>query len=405
MNVQLLKELIEKNPRVILPEFGAFLVKDDGTGVFKPDNVSFSPFLRYNDGMVEDALCKLMSISKEEAAKQVKAFIESIKDQLLNSNYFPIEGLGSLRRDNRGSVLFSKKIEESPATVKETEPQPKEKEVKEVETVKKEKTEAKKTPEEKVEAIKEEPKPVKKAVSEEKKEIKKPLPRKTTVQKPVHKIEKPKPQPIVKEKSEATVDESGSGTGKAILIGSAIGLGVIILLLGGWYLVDNGFFIKSGDKEKTPIIANEIVSTETPQPASEASKETENLQNVEGKLDKEFESMSKEMDKVSTEQTSQPEEIKEPSKTAPEITPTAESSEVIPTSDGPFHLIVGSFRNPEYAQKFSDDMKRSGYSSTVVVQQSGMHAVTLGSYSTRQDALRAMEQFKSKHPSVWLLQQ
>ena len=57
MTQKVLYELITQKSRVILPEFGAFLVKDDGSKTFNPENVSFSPFLKYNDGMVEDYLC------------------------------------------------------------------------------------------------------------------------------------------------------------------------------------------------------------------------------------------------------------------------------------------------------------------------------------------------------------
>ena len=79
MTIKFLKELVENNARVILPEFGAFLVKDDGSGKFNPDNVSFSPFLMYNDGMLEDSFAKQLSITKDEASKKIKEFVESVK--------------------------------------------------------------------------------------------------------------------------------------------------------------------------------------------------------------------------------------------------------------------------------------------------------------------------------------
>ncbi|MFP4557830.1 MAG: HU family DNA-binding protein, partial [Bacteroidales bacterium] len=113
MNTKFLCELIENNTRVILPEFGAFLVKDDGSGVFKPKNITFSPFLRYNDGMIEDALASAKNVGKDEARKLLDNYIETLKDELSKGKNIPLEGLGFLYADSRGSIHFSLK-ESSP---------------------------------------------------------------------------------------------------------------------------------------------------------------------------------------------------------------------------------------------------------------------------------------------------
>ncbi|HPE17149.1 MAG TPA: SPOR domain-containing protein [Tenuifilaceae bacterium] len=407
MTIKFLKELIENNARVILPEFGAFLVKDDGTGQFKPDNVSFSPFLRYNDGMLEDSLASKLSISKDEAAKKIKVFVESVKEQLLNENFYPIEGIGSLYRDNRGSILFTKsmekpdgkpaektKAEKSPEkTEKQTEPNP-EKKHKE-ETIQ----------QEKVSDIKE----VEMGVQ---KELQKATSKPEPLKKPAH-----KPKPIAKKpvktkepKIEPPRNNNGGGTGKAILIGSLIGIGLVVITISGWYLYKNDFFNKEPLKKNVEEIQPDTLSTQ-----SVEFNDNENIAEHEGKFDTEFEELSNAMENEPTEQQVTPEtQVPDAAGSAHEpnvaqqqttIQPQENSQNLIPTSDGPFHLIVGSFRNIEYAEKFSADMKRSGYESRVIVQSSGMHAVTLGSYSTQQDALKAMDMFKMQHPNVWLLRQ
>lgn len=403
MTVQFLKELIEKNARVIIPEFGAFLVKDDGTGVFKAENISFSPFLRYNDGMLEDTLASSKSISKEESGKQIKQFVESIKDQLLNSNQFVIEGLGYLYRDNRGGVHFSSKPLEKDnqkpkeaakqeskvkAVAKTTEIISQPEEVKETQDVSDSKT--LKEPEKKI-VSKPQPKP----------------PVRKTTPKPVHHPKPQTKQPEVRTKEPKPVSSSDGGAGKAILMGSLIGLAVVIIVAGGWYLAKNGYL--NFGKDKTITSENVELQDSNDEISTEVAVKQQPVKEQEGKFDGEFSRLSQSMDKTETK-TPEP-KVKSEAPKVVEV-PTLETNssanlpkDLIPTSDGPFHLIVGSFRNSEYAEKFSNDMKRSGYNSTIVIQQSGMHSVTLGSYSTRQDAMRAMDQFKSQHPNVWILMQ
>lgn len=409
MTVQFLRELIETNARVILPDFGAFLVKDDGTSAFKAENVTFSPFLRYNDGMVEDALSSKMSLSKDESSKQIKLFVEDIKDQLLNKNQFVIDGLGFLYRDSRGGVHFSTKaIEKGDSKSKKVaiaNPTPKAEDKKVVEKSEEKKEEKLATGAKTIET------PVDAVVGMEviKKDEAKPA-AKPPVKKPVHKPLPHSPKPKVKIvepkiKPKPSGDSGETGLGKAILIGSLIGLGVVILIAGGWYLVKNDS-IKFG-KSKTEVSEQLQVPVSKDQDRQTEGTTIKETPEQKGKLDAEFDKLSQEMDKGTKKNVAKADE-----NLAPKVPIPAEKKDtdnlpkdLIPTSDGPYHLIVGSFRNPEYAEKFSADMRKSGYSSTVLVQPSGMHAVTLGSYSTRQDAISAMDQFKSQHPNVWILTQ
>jgi len=233
---------------------------------------------------------------------------------------------------------------------------------------------------------------------------------KPIAKKPIHKPIAPQSKPkekIVetKIKPDKTDEVGETGTGKAILIGSLIGLVVVALVAGGLYLAKNGY-LKFG-KTKSEFVEQfqEPESRENVQQAVEAG--TDGTQEQRGKFDKEFTKMSQEMDKNKQKEIvvkQEDEAPKNPEPVEPIVTNNLPKDR-IPTSDGPYHLIVGSFRSSEYAEKFSADMKKSGYNSTIVIQPSGMHSVTLGSYSTRQDAISAMDQFKSQHPNVWILTQ
>ena len=59
---KILVELLDKNSRVILPDFGAFIIKQKD-----PKVVIFNEFLRYNDGLLIDYVASSQNIDKEAA--------------------------------------------------------------------------------------------------------------------------------------------------------------------------------------------------------------------------------------------------------------------------------------------------------------------------------------------------
>lgn len=409
MKTQFLRELIEKNARVILPDFGAFLVKDDGTSVFKPENITFSPFLRYNDGMVEDALATKQKVSKDKAKEALTKYVEELKAELQSKKVFVISDLGSLYIDKRGSIQFSTdesippitkaavsaappiekkedieaidtKKTETPITIEETHEEPLELDVKD---------ENEMTPQPepvKVEKVEKESIPVKN------KPITPPKPTETkSVKKETPEVKEPIPRPAPSSKK---VSKSG-GTGMAILYGTLIGVGFVAILATGWYLYSNGVFSQSKKTTKIPAQKTQI-TPEIENPSSVA----------EAKFDDEFERLSAEMDVVDS--NTENDETKTISKEKRFVTaPPAEDHKInMPAPrDGMFHLIAGSFRNAEYAEKFSTDMVSLGYNSKVVLQPTGMYAVSLGSFMDRQQAVDSMNVWKQNLPNIWILQQ
>lgn len=395
METQFLKELIENNARVILPEFGAFLVKDDGTGVFKPQNVTFSPFLRYNDGMVEEQLATKLKLSKDQAKEKLESFIEMLKSELQSKKIFVIQGLGSLQIDSRGSIQFSTlqsassaaKASPKPAAA----PSPPEAKPKPAEP-KAEKPKPAKPTEPILPKSKE---PVKKAEEQPKAAEPKPKATEETPPPPAP-IEEPKPvAPKQPKPTPMPKQKSSSGAGKAILFGTLIGIGVVVVAASGWYLYDKGVF-SSKKKEKVVPTAERVATEPSDQQKQDQQK---------GKFEDEFEQLSAEMDESNdvtrSEQTAKPAEkkiSKSPTTTEPRLS--------IPvTQEGMFHIVAGSFRNAEYAEKFSRDMQSLGYNSKVIMQSTGMHAVTLGSFLTRQQAVDSMNVWKQKNPNIWILNQ
>ncbi len=394
METQFLKELIENNARVILPDFGAFLVKDDGTGVFKPQNVTFSPFLRYNDGMVEEKLATKLKLGKDQAKEKLESFIEMLKSELQSKKIFVIQGLGSLQIDSRGSIQFSTLQSASSAgkaSPKPAAPSPPEAKPKPAEP-KAEKPKPAKPTEPILPKSKE---PVKKAEEQPKAAEPKPKATEETPPPPAP-IEEPKPvAPKQPKPTPMPKQKSSSGAGKAILFGTLIGIGVVVVAASGWYLYDKGVF-SSKKKEKVVPTAERVATEPSDQQKQDQQK---------GKFEDEFEQLSAEMDESNdvtrSEQTAKPAEkkiSKSPTTTEPRLS--------IPvTQEGMFHIVAGSFRNAEYAEKFSRDMQSLGYNSKVIIQPTGMHAVTLGSFLTRQQAVDSMNVWKQKNPNIWILNQ
>ena len=355
---------------------------------------------------------------QDEAAAQLNAFINTIREKLSVDSVFKIDDLGELRMDSRGSIKFLSLEKASKASVKagEQKKQEEKQEVKDApkptqttdkqettarETTPEQPTTPKKDTDDAKPLKKEDPKAIDKPDTKQaKKETPPPAPEPTAKVSPTtSKPQSPKvsPQPPKATPAPAAKKQS-SGVGKAILIGLGIGMLFILLAVAVLYYLhkepvipyDESFTLETPSEEKD----EEITPTET------------KPREPKGRFDEEFDRLSKEIegekDKKVERRTPPP---------PPPVQPIEESESAIPiemppvSADGSFHIIVGSFRNPEYAEKFSNDMIRSGYSSSVIIQPSGMHAVTLGSYGTREDALKAMTLVKNQHPNVWLLSQ
>jgi len=100
-----LRELVQNNRRVIIPDFGAFLKKDKDTAK-SDDFVTFSPFLRFNDGLLEGYLAEKKNITKEEASATVRRYVQEIKQTIAKQRPYYVDDLGAFYEDERGSVQF-----------------------------------------------------------------------------------------------------------------------------------------------------------------------------------------------------------------------------------------------------------------------------------------------------------
>jgi nucleoid DNA-binding protein len=92
-------QILESNSRVIVPEFGAFIVKQRS-----PLTIVFNEFLQYNDGMLVDTISKGEGITRDEAKAKIDAFVKKITIALDKGSEFTIEGLGILVKNSTGKI-------------------------------------------------------------------------------------------------------------------------------------------------------------------------------------------------------------------------------------------------------------------------------------------------------------
>jgi len=100
---QILKALVLENRRLIIPTIGAFLTKDIDN---KQKKVTFSSFLKYDDGLLTKLLCERKYISEAEAKQEIADFAQQISSALDSMNHYSITDFGYFTRDNNGITDF-----------------------------------------------------------------------------------------------------------------------------------------------------------------------------------------------------------------------------------------------------------------------------------------------------------
>ena len=378
-----IQELLATNNRVIIPNYGAFLVratsksKDANTLEEKLKDIYFSPFLKFNDELLEKYIIQKEGVTKEQAAEKIKEFIENIKKELEAEKPFIIKDFGQFTADKQGKVSFetftkenevkqtevkketakpaAKKTTTKKTTAKETKPETKKvTPVKEAEPKKEDKKEKAPVVEEK----KKEPK-LEEFKAEEKvkpKEVAKPV----TEQKPIYSYKKEK-KPV----------------NKGLIWSIAIGLPVAVIFV--WALLNFSTVKKvfTKDKAKTEKVAKKKSAT---------SKKT-----VVKKKTAQVKKDSEKIETAKKESVSKPAEKK-----------VVEKKPVSPQKK--YYIIAGSFKNEKYATSYLNKLKAEGYNAEKLAERNGMYAV---SYSSFADKRKALAEYRfltqEKKLQAWIL--
>lgn len=97
MIVEVINEYLASNRRLIVPSFGAFLVKED--------KVIFSELLVKDDGVLR-SLLMARGLSEINAAAVIDRFIYEVRHALERQSTYPIANFGTFSCGEQGVVLF-----------------------------------------------------------------------------------------------------------------------------------------------------------------------------------------------------------------------------------------------------------------------------------------------------------
>ncbi len=389
-----IKELLATNNRVIIPQFGAFLVratskhKDSKDLSKKIDDIYFSPFLKFNDELLVNHIVKKENITQEEANTKIKDFVNDINKSLEAGKSYAIEGMGDFSMDKQGKIQFvvasGAKAE---TTEKKEEPKPK---AAAKTSAAKAKETAKKEPEKKP-AVKKTTPPKK----EEKTETKKEEPQKVKAEQAKATTVKEKAATAAKtEKSSEPLkpkegyapkrleEKDGLNKGLIITIAISVPLAVIFILAILNFDVVKDFFSKNEGKVKTEQIAKKKPAKED---AAKVKKEDEKRQKETTSPDKKE---TQTANKTTTKQKAQ-----------------AKKTTAKPAGKK-YYIIAGSFQNEKYADAFMEDLKKQGYKPEKLPIHNGMYRVSYNSFPDKRKAQAELNFItKEKGKKAWLLYQ
>jgi nucleoid DNA-binding protein len=336
-----LKELIENNNRIIIPDFGAFMIQDTPEG----KQISFNDFLKFNDGLLVNQIIKAEKISKNEASEKITVFIKAVEKSFAEHKAYEIKGIGFLSKDSHGNIKFETKPE---TTTSPTDVKP---------TIVLDEEPVKAKEEVKVEAIKNEPKKVATPPKTEPVKTTKETTTKPEIKTPVT----GKPKTINKPTYSAPMEISSSNNTRNLII---IVAAVVIILGGGtWAFFAFDLKDKFFGKEMTAPVAVDI-----PAPVDSTAI----------------------MDTVAEMDTiTEPMVIEEP-------------EETVETYTKKYYIIAGSFKVPSNAVRYNQKLINEGYNSEILERKNGFKVVSYKVVYSWGEALTEWKNMRHNNPQTWI---
>lgn len=99
-----LLDLIKEHNRVIVPNFGAFIVSRE-----KGLTILFNSFLNFNDGLLISHISNIEGVDSATVTSRVEMFVETIKSELDSKGIYTIDNLGTFSKDSNNILRFTQK--------------------------------------------------------------------------------------------------------------------------------------------------------------------------------------------------------------------------------------------------------------------------------------------------------
>lgn len=423
MDLSVLTKMVQSNVRLILPTIGAFFVKDLESG-FRAENVTFSTFLRYDDGRLTELLAQEEGIPAAEAMQRCESIYKYVDSELETHGACGIPGLGTLRKLDDGQVVFVADGGRPASVPGDTSAA---QSSGQSEGINVEKAQS--------------PDSGQKAESAKGKEtVQSRAQRKqgSAAKRPAKPIPQPKPA-----SAKAKPASSGSGINGFVKFVLVLLLLVAVafaadFLWFGWVspslFPGTAPYLKMRTQHRLEAAANAVKAKEdqveseelAANDGEESALSGEAQPKEDGALMEEFKSRSGESS-VESSATSgavaaagapapverpaaQP--SRKPSHVAPssvsasagEGATSAERAYGTPSESNSYHVVVGSFAEMENAKRFCSQLKAKGFSSEIIEQESGSNAVTVGSFTSLRAARQACSSMKDRFPDAWVLE-
>ena len=386
-------ELLDTNTRVIVPDFGAFIIKQK-----EPRLIVFNEFLRYNDGLLIEYVAKSENIDKEAAKKKVIEYVDKAGKDLKDNNEHLISGLGKLVKESTGKITFEEK---SDSTKKDSKKEPKKvADTKEEKKVKADEIKKETIKKEDVAKKVSKPEPVK---PPEEKEVKKVPPEKPVEKKPdasvaqkeakkeivTKKVEKPKEEPKVRPKEEhklrPTVYQK-TEIRKKKKSNSQILVWIILILVINAAIIS--WFVFNDEIRGLFETQPEDISILEEQPDDQSTDAVDGQEETTVTGDAGIEEKSA--------------DVQRPATTEPEAAPEIEE-ESISLSEKRYYIVAGCFREENNADALVTKLTQKGYDAEKFGKIGNLHAVSYASFIDRAEAQNQLRKIREEEElEAWI---
>jgi nucleoid DNA-binding protein/cell division septation protein DedD len=341
---QYILELIRSNNRVIIPNFGAFIVAKE-----KGFTILFNNFLSFNDGLLVEHVMSKENVDKLEATDRVTKFVERINETLDTTGSYELKDLGVFTKDSTGILRFTQGEELNEAFIDTQEVEGESEELLDIETS---------APEGEIEEQHNEstivmPPPVNEIIPPTDSEPKE---------------EPAKESETTKERKDPQQEEKAKERMALFVV-----LFILIPIIGfGIY-----YFFFTNPSEVAPVKAKQEIIKQ--KPISKSKSKTEDNGIVAG-----------------PESTVEKKTVK-----AEVITPAVKKTTITTRRH---YIITGSFKEEKNANKYVDMMRGKGFSSPVAIPHNGMYLVGVESFSSLTKAMSRQEKMLSQYKlESWIL--
>ena len=353
-------ELLKTHTRVIIPDFGAFIVKvaEATDGGEAKRTISFNDFLKFNDGVLINHIIKTENISKTEAVKKIKEYIKSIEQELKKTNAYKIADFGKLSKDSHGGINYTplgEKIEKAETKKPEKKVEAKQPEKKLTETVKKE-----------------EPK-------------KEPVLKKEPITGTTTKVEK---KPVVAQKKQVPK----STKKKNVLVPVIIIIVLVAAIISSLFYFD---VIKNINQKYFAKTEKKIVKVEK----TKAQKTIKSI--IDTKKVKDTTKSSKEVKETETETKIE----KQKAQKSKKIKPVAkkQSQKVQKANVKKYYVVAGSFKIETNAKNFINKLTSKGFTPEYIGERNGFFTVCYSSFDSKREAFNEAAKLTNQQIQTWVL--